>query len=461
MQVRSLEFRLTLLVTLVCTAILCLVGTLTYWGIDRILLREQDQALAARIERLEILLQDSTNIEQIIQKPKLYQNMLGDQDNLFILIQGQNKLIDINPLNIHIPQLIFTKQNIHFIDLKENEHPTRIAWKNFDIAGRPYQLIAGKQWSERLSILHSFGHDLSLYFALGLIILCLLCWVVCHLSLTGLRELTRQTKQFRIQSLQQRITIQHQSLDVMQLTDAINLMLQRIEQGYQQLNRFSENIAHEFRTPLNNLIGQTEILLSESRSTENYEDLLVSHLEEYQRLKRMIDSMLFLARADQQQIELDLQTIDLPEFVENILNFYDLLASEKNIKIVSHIQPHTMKADEELLQRALCNLIENAILHGPAFGKIEITISTIFSENKTMLKISVLSVDVYLDSQHLEHLFERFYQCQTSRYQQGRSGGLGLSIVSSIMQLHGGSYLAKNTEQGLCFDLYFPINSEI
>ncbi|MFH4146958.1 histidine kinase dimerization/phospho-acceptor domain-containing protein, partial [Acinetobacter baumannii] len=79
----------------------------------------------------------------------------------------------------------------------------------------------------------------------------------------------------------------------------INHMLERIEKGYTQLNRFSEDIAHEIRTPLNNLIGQTENALTDERSVEQYQDLLVSHLEDYHRLKRMIDSMLFLARADQ------------------------------------------------------------------------------------------------------------------------------------------------------------------
>ena len=127
MNVRSLEFRLTLMVTLVCTIILCLVGILTYLGIDRILIREQDQALASRIERLEILLQDSENIQQIVQKPKIYQNMLGNQDNLFILIHDKEKLININPLDINIPDLT-ADQKIHFLDLHQDKLSTRIAW---------------------------------------------------------------------------------------------------------------------------------------------------------------------------------------------------------------------------------------------------------------------------------------------------------------------------------------------
>lgn len=454
MNIHSLEFRLTLLVTLVCSIILCLVGILTYLGIDRILIREQDQALASRIERLEILLQDSSNIQQIIQKPKIYQNMLGNQDNLFILVHRQEKLININPLQIHIPNLAL-HPTVQFLDLHEGERSTRIAWKNFEISGQTYQLIAGKQWTERLGILHAFRNDLIFYFGLGIAVVCLLCWLVCRFGLTGLRDLAHQTQAIGIQSLEQRIEIQHKSSDIMQLSHAINHMLQRIENGYEQLHRFSENIAHEFRTPLNNLMGQTEIILSEPRTSTQYQDLLISHLEEYQRLKRMIDSMLFLARADQQQIQLNFQTISLHAFMENLLSFYELLASEKNMQIVSDIKDLTLKADPDLLQRAISNLIENAILHGLENGIIYISAKYVTHQHKKMLALSILSQNTFIDHQHLPHIFERFYQCQSSRHQQGRSGGLGLSIVASIMNLQNGDYHVENTAKGVCFYLYF------
>lgn len=456
MNVRSLEFRITLLVTVVCTLILSLVGVLTYLGIDRILIRKQDQALAARIERLEILLQDSSNIQKIIEKPKIYQNMLGNQDNLFILIDQHHKLININPLDINIPQLSF-ENKIHFLDLHQSQYSTRIAWKNFKIAGQSYQLIAGKQWSERLGILHSFRNDLIKYFSIALVLLCLLCWLVCRFGLTGLRELSQQTQKIDAQSLQQRIVVQHQSSDILQLTDAINLMLQRIDEGYQQLNRFSENIAHEFRTPLNNLMGQTEILLSEQRSSEQYQDLLISHLEEYERLKRMIDSMLFLARADQQQIQLSLQHIDLEEFTENILSFYELLADDKQMQVIADVPKLSLSADYTLLQRAFSNLIENAILHGTEYGVIQVSAGACKHQQQNMIKLSVVSLKVFMDEQYLPHVFERFYQCQSSRSQQGRSGGLGLSIVASIVKIHGGFCEVNNNSEGLYFSIYIPV----
>ncbi len=125
---RSLEVRITLLVTLCSALILCSVGFMTYLGINQILLKQQDKALAERINRLGFLLQDSENVEQIIARPKLYQNMLGNQDNLFLFIHKDKTLININPLHIQLPPLA-QRDSLQFQDLANNSYPTRIAWK--------------------------------------------------------------------------------------------------------------------------------------------------------------------------------------------------------------------------------------------------------------------------------------------------------------------------------------------
>ena len=460
MNVRSLEFRLTVLVTLLSTLLLCVVGSLTYFAINRILLNEQDQALASRIERLEVLLQDSENIQQIIQRPKIYQNMLGNQDNLFVLMHDQQQLIHINPLNINIPKLA-EQSGIHFLDLHQSQHSTRIAWKNFNIKGQSYQLIAGKQWSERLNILHQFRQDLFLYFGIGLVILFFSCWFTCHIILTGLRKLTQQTHQIDIGSLKDRLEIQPHSTEISQLSIAINHMLARIHAGYDQLNRFSENIAHEFRTPLNNLIGQTEIVLSETRGLTDYQDLLVSHLEEYQRLKRMIDRMLFLARADQQHIQLNIESVNVATLIDNMVSFLDLYASEKDITFQIQVRQQYVTADAELLQQALFNLVENAVLHAQNHSHIIIATQIMNIEQQSYTMCSVFTQNNFIDEKHLPHLFERFYQCNPSRHAQGRSGGLGLAIVASIVELHAGFYRVENTPEGICFSVYFPNDSSL
>lgn len=454
--VRSLEVRITLLVTLCSALILCSVGFMTYLGINQILLKQQDKALADRINRLEILLQDSENVEQIIARPKLYQNMLGNQDNLFLFIHKDKTLININPLHIQLPPLA-QRDSLQFQDLANNSYPTRIAWKTIKINNEPYLLIAGKQWSERINILLPFQESLLIYVVGGVFAIFVLCILVCHLGLKSLQQLRKQTHSINVNQLQKRLNLPNTPLEVDLLSKDINHMLERIEKGYTQLNRFSEDIAHEFRTPLNNLIGQTEIALTGERSVEQYEDLLVSHLDDYHRLKRMIDSMLFLARADQKMVLVNKQEINLQDVMDRLCQIFEYQAEEQDCHFSFNLEAQTLFADPELFQRAVYNLILNALVHGGDKRTIYIATKHKMIEHKQWVSLTVVTGGISIAEHQLEHLFERFYQCHSSRSDENQTGGLGLSIVASILDLHHGRYRVYNTVEGVCFELDFPV----
>jgi len=439
---RSLEVRITLLVTLCSALILCSVGFMTYLGINQILLKQQDKALAERINRLEILLQDSENVEQIIARPKLYQNMLGNQDNLFLLIHKDKTLININPLHIQLPELA-QRDSLQFQDLTNNNEP--------------YLLIAGKQWSERINILLPFQESLLMYVIGGVFAIFVLCILACHLGLRSLQQLRKQTHSINANQLQNRLNLPNSPLEVELLSKDINHMLERIEKGYTQLNRFSDDIAHEFRTPLNNLIGQTEIALTGERSVEQYEDLLVSHLDDYHRLKRMIDSMLFLARADQKMVLVNKQEINLQDVMDRICQIFEYQAEEQDCHFSFNLEAQTLFADPELFQRAVYNLVLNALVHGGNKRTIYIATKHKMIEHRQWVSLTVVTGGISIAEHQLEHLFERFYQCHSSRSDENQTGGLGLSIVASIMDLHDGRYRVYNTVEGVCFELDFPI----
>ncbi|WP_151741569.1 heavy metal sensor histidine kinase [Acinetobacter seifertii] len=453
---RSLEVRITLLVTLCSALILCSVGFMIYLGINQILLKQQDKALAERINRLEILLQDSENVEQIIARPKLYQNMLGNQDNLFLLIHKDKALININPLDIQLPEFA-EKNTLQFQDLANNPYPTRIAWKTITINQEPYLLIAGKQWSERINILLPFQESLLMYVVGGVFAIFVLCILACHLGLRSLQQLRKQTHSINVNQLQKRLNLSNSPLEVELLSKDINHMLERIEKGYMQLNRFSEDIAHEFRTPLNNLIGQTEIALTGERSIEQYEDLLVSHLDDYHRLKRMIDSMLFLARADQRMVLVNKQDINVQEVIDNLCQIFEYQAEEQACHFSLNLEAQKLFADPELFQRAVYNLILNALVHGGNKRTIFIKSKYKTLDHKKVVSLSVITSGISIAEHQLEYLFERFYQCHSSRSDENQTGGLGLSIVASIMDLHEGLYRVYNTVEGVCFELDFPV----
>jgi len=438
---RSLEVRITLLVTLCSALILCSVGFMTYLGINQILLKQQDKALADRINRLEILLQDSENVEQIIARPKLYQNMLGNQDNLFQLIHQDKTLININPLHIQLPQ--FAERNsLQFQDLANNPYPTRIAWKTIKINNEPYLLIAGKQWSERINIILPFQKNLLMYVIGGVFAIFVLCILACHLGLRSLQQLRKQTHSINVNQLQKRLNLLNSPLEVELLSKDINHMLERIEKGYTQLNRFSEDI---------------EIALTGERSVEQYEDLLVSHLDDYHRLKRMIDSMLFLARADQKMVLLNKQEINIQEILDGLCQIFEYQAEEQECHFSFNLEAQKLFADPELFQRAVYNLVLNALVHGGDKRSIYIATRHKMIEHTQWVSLTVITGGISIAEHQIEHLFERFYQCHSSRSDENQTGGLGLSIVASIMDLHHGLYRVYNTLEGVCFELDFPI----
>lgn len=192
------------------------------------------------------------------------------------------------------------------------------------------------------------------------------------------------------------------------------------------------------------------------RSPVQYQELLISHLDDYQRLKRMIDSMLFLARADAQQVNLNRQPVQIQALLDKIVNVFDYQAEEQSCRLVQDIKTADLYADVELATQALYNLVSNALIHGGCYRTISIIVDESTLREVPMSIVSVITSDIHIAPEQLAHLFDRFYQCKLSRHTAHTTGGLGLSIVASIMKLHQGAYRAYQHPKGLCFELAFP-----
>ncbi|HCB31278.1 MAG TPA: two-component sensor histidine kinase, partial [Acinetobacter lwoffii] len=274
-----LATRLSIAFALVSCVVFLSVALLSYQNMQQMIQAQQDQALAARISRIEIFLEDAQSFELLVQHPKLYENMLGQEDNLLLLQHQNNRLIEINPLQVHIPALHYSSA-LQFQNNQAEQPSTRLAFKQVQFDGRSYQLVAGKQLAEGQRILASYLSKLVLYSLLGILLSTLMAWLAGRYILKSMRQLMLATAQVNIQQPNQHIDVQSNTLEVQELRQAMNDMLANIQAAYQQLARFSEDISHELRTPLNNLIGQTQILLSRSREPAELENLLYSNLEE-------------------------------------------------------------------------------------------------------------------------------------------------------------------------------------
>lgn len=447
-----LATRLSIAFALVSCVVFLSVALLSYQNMQQMIQTQQDQALAARISRIEIFLEDAQSFKLLVQHPKLYENMLGQEDNLLLLQHQNSRLIEINPLQVHIPALHYSSK-LQFQN-NQAEHPsTRLAFKQVQFDGRSYQLVAGKQLAEGQRALATYLSKLVLYSLLGILLSTFMAWLAGRYILKSMRQLMLATAQVNIQQPNQHIHVQSNTLEVQELSQAMNDMLGNIQSAYQQLARFSEDISHELRTPLNNLIGQTQILLSRPREPAELENLLYSNLEEYERLSQMIESMLFIARVEHGGFTVEKQHFNLNEMLQELLEYFSFLAEEKQMHLKINVPADlSLTASTALLQRAVANLISNAITYGQPGSEISVSAQRL----NHSIKISVLTPEVWIADEHHPHLFERFYQIDDSRHEKAQTGGLGLAIVQSIMQLHQGGTTVENTPSGVMFSLSLP-----
>lgn len=448
---RALSVRLALMFALVSALLLGLIGFYLYQSLQREIAWRDDQALLGRLERMQALLDDSESIDTLRSRPQLYENMLGNRDSLLWIVDAAGqRLIEINPALLPLPVLPAAAQAT--LGDSQTREPLRLAWLDVTRGDRRLTLIAGKLLSEREQMLAAYRLKLWLALCVGALLAFGLGWLVSQRGLRPVRQLAMRAAAIDVQHLYLRLDEFKDVSELQALSQALNQMLARLEDGFAQLSRFSEDLAHEMRTPLSNLMGHAQQTLARNRPLDEYQNLLVSNLEEYERLARMIDSMLFLARTEQVNASINRQTVDLHELVEQLCEYFEGTAQECAMTLINQASG-TLIADPQLLRRALANLLANALRYG--LPNSAVTISS--RQRDGACEISVHNCGPAIAAEHLPRLFERFYRCDPSRNQPDDSGGLGLAIVRSIMQAHGGQVSVESNEAGTRFSLLFPL----
>ncbi|MDR7283742.1 two-component system heavy metal sensor histidine kinase CusS [Pseudomonas corrugata] len=438
---------------LVSTPLLGSIGFYLYQSLQREIAWRDDQALLGRLERMQALISDSDSIEQLRSRPKLYENMLGNRENLLWIVDDTGKvLIEINPVGMTLPKLP-TAPHARLVDAHSSAS-VRLAWQDVMQGDRGLTLIAGKLLSERDQMLAAYRLKLWVAMSVGALLAFVLGWWVSRRGLRPVRMLAKRAAGIDVQHLHLRLDEFNDLNELQVLSKALNQMLARLEDGFTQLSRFSEDLAHEMRTPLSNLMGHTQQNLRYRRSIEDYQNLLVSNQEEYERLARMIDSMLFLARTEHSHASVNYESISLHDLVEQLCEYFEGVAQERDVKLINQADGE-LWADPVLIRRALANLLSNALRYGAPAA--EVVINSLAAEDR--IEVSVHNQGQPISVEHLPRLFERFYRCDPSRNQPDDSGGLGLAIVRSIMQLHGGQVTVDSSQLGTNFRLVFPIRN--
>jgi two-component system heavy metal sensor histidine kinase CusS len=266
---------------------------------------------------------------------------------------------------------------------------------------------------------------------------------IAHLGLRPLRDLSLEARGLQPNAPAQRLPTEPLPLELRDLAAAFNGALGRLEQAYQQLEGFNADVAHELRTPLANMIGTTQVALSRPRGAGELQEVLQSNLEELERLRTIVNDMLFLARADQGEAATALADCAVADEVRKTVDFFEFLLDEKGITVgVEGDLRCRASMERALFRRALTNLVQNAIAHSQPGARLVVHIRP---EN-ALVWVTVSNQGATIAEVHLLRLFDRFYRADAARHdEEGEHGfGLGLAIVQAIARMHGGGVTARS-----------------
>jgi two-component system heavy metal sensor histidine kinase CusS len=279
---------------------------------------------------------------------------------------------------------------------------------------------------------------------------------VARQAIRPIQEITGTARRISPANLSERLSLHGLPGEMLTLADTFNQMLERLEQSFGRLSRFSADIAHELRTPVHSLRGGVEVALSKPRSPEEYREVLGSSLEECARLAHLIDRLLFLARAEHPETQIKREPCDVGLELATVSEFYGLSASDAGVRLAVAIDRKIQAdLDRPLFQRAVGNLVANSLAHTPRGGTVTLTATG----DGLATKVDVTDTGCGIPTNHLANVCDRFYRADNTRSSRNGNVGLGLAIVRSIMELHGGTVeIASQVGQGTRVSLVFPRN---
>lgn len=319
------------------------------------------------------------------------------------------------------------------------------------LAGHGARLRGILDVSQDEQVLRRYFTKLSGVVALAILLAAALGWALARRGLAPVRAISAEIGRVNAEQLHARISNEAWPSELGILALTFDDMLARLERSFDQLSRFSSDLAHEFRSPINNLVAAASVTLQRARDTGEYQNTLEVVVEEGNRLSRMVSSMLFLARADNAKQSLRLETVSSQVEFRKLIEFFEIAADEQGVTL-REAGACSLMADPLLLRRALSNLLANALRYTPRGG----TIALSAAERGEAVVISVADDGAGIASEHLPHLFDRFYRADAARSSTD-STGLGLAVVRSIVELHGGAVSVRSQPgKGTCFEMLFP-----
>ena len=454
MSSNSIALRLSGMFTLVALLVFLLIGGALYQQVDKGLGLLPEAELDARYSVLESALNRYGTPEHWV-KINAKLKLLGEEDKRirFWVVSGDPGY-EFGEPDALICTFAQGAPGMHDLQLPGHPYPLKVLLTELPARDQrpPLRFMIGIDTETFHQTQHQLLIALVSLAVIGVLLASALGYWVARIGLKPLIKLSHEAQRLAPPLRAGRLRLSPLPPELEQFVDSFNSTLERVEQAYSRLESFNADVAHELRSPLTNLIGQTQVALTRGRSAEHYFEVLQSNLEELERLRSIINDMLFLASADQGSKATKLTSTSLADEVATTLEYLDFILEDAQVQV--HVSGDAqVQIEIAHLRRALINLLSNAVQHTAPGQVIEVQITV----EEHQVSIGVANPGAPIASEHLPRLFERFYRVDASRSNSGNNHGLGLAIVKAIALMHGGDVFVRSDRGMNTFGIHLPV----
>ncbi|MEQ8765647.1 MAG: heavy metal sensor histidine kinase [Planctomycetota bacterium] len=443
---RTLAGRLTLSYVLASAVLVSIVIWIAFWAVQNNVDAEDDRFLADQVHVIRMVLEEHPDDRQALVQEAEWEVSARRHSSVFVRVMDSSGevVLETSRMPARLTPIVFPDP------VAADRLPSRGVETN--LGDQTYRLMAarailgqsGEKYTIQIALDHLHQHrvlsryrrQLLLGGALFLLFSSMIVYWLSRRGLRSIREVSALARDMRATRLTRRLEIHGAPKETAELATTFNSMLDRLADSFDRLSQFSSGIAHELRTPVNNLLGTIEVNLSRTRTAEEYRGTLESCAEECQRLAHLIESLLFIARSEHPQAQIEGVSMAVRPQLESLADFYRTAANEGGVRLEldCHGDP-CIFADPPLFQRAIGNLLENSLRYTPEGGVIRVTARA----HAELVTIEVIDTGSGIERSILDRVFDPLFRGEPSRSVRAGGIGLGLTIVQTILRLHGGS----------------------
>lgn len=462
---KTLAFRLTLWYSSIFILFSLISFILFFYLITSVIKENTDQDLQKEIRSFSTVmaLEGIDAVKQFI----ILESQASGEKKVFYRLLYSNGIVFSSSNMSHWKNIGFSRDSIskllggsssifNTITAKKIKHPVRVV---YGLISPDTVLQVGYSMESYSELIETLKKQFIMVMSALFIVGAITGLFMARKALKGVEDVTSTARLISLGDLEKRVPVKGREDEIDQLAITFNLMLDKIQSLITGIKEMSDNIAHDLRSPIARIRGIAEVSLTTDASKEDLKDTAGSTIEECDRLLYMINTMLFISKTEAGVGELEFERIEIKPLVEGAISLFQPIAEDLSITLSSEIkETGSIDGDLQMIQRALSNLIDNAIKYSQAKGHIDVTLSN--DKEQNMVEIVVSDTGSGISEKDRPYIFDRFYRGDKSRSQMGT--GLGLSLARTIARAHGGDILFnENRTKGSTFLLKIPVSGQV